>query len=57
MSNYKIQDADYSKINKDIKIVIISAEFNREYTLGLEEKNITFLEKNGFTNIAHFLVP
>lgn len=57
MSNYKIQNADYSNINKDIKIVIISAEFNREYTKALEEKNLIFLEENGFTNIAHFLVP
>lgn len=57
MSKYTIQEADYNTINPDIKIVIISAEFNRESTKALEEANIAFLEKKGFKNIAHFLVP
>jgi len=46
MSDYKIKENNYSHINKDIKIVFISAEFNREYTEALENINEKFLKKN-----------
>jgi len=57
MSDYKIKENNYSHINKDIKIVFISAEFNREYTEALENINEKFLKKNWFNNIDKFLVP
>ena len=57
MSNYKIQKSDYSNIKNDIKIVIITSEFNRDLTEKLENKNIDFLIENGFSNIEKFLVP
>ena len=57
MSDYQIQEEDFSELAKDIKIVIIRAEFNEEYTKSLEDINIAFLEKKGFENIEKFLVP
>ena len=43
MSDYQIQEEDFSELAKDIKIVIIRAEFNEEYTKSLEDINIAFL--------------
>lgn len=57
MSNYKIQKSDYSNIDKDINIVILTSEFNRDLTEKLENINIDFLKENGFLNIQKFLVP
>jgi 6,7-dimethyl-8-ribityllumazine synthase len=57
MSDYQIQEEDFSELSKDIKIVIVRAEFNEEYTKALEDKNIELLEKKGFENIEKFLVP
>ncbi|MDQ7009068.1 MAG: 6,7-dimethyl-8-ribityllumazine synthase [Candidatus Gracilibacteria bacterium] len=57
MSDYKIKKSDYSVLSTSIKIVILTSEFNRNYTSALEEKNIEFLEKRGFTNIEKFMVP
>jgi 6,7-dimethyl-8-ribityllumazine synthase len=57
MSDYKIQESDYSILDKEIKIVFLSSEFNRIFTSALEKKNKSFLEKNGFKNIEKFLVP
>lgn len=57
MSNYKIKNTDYSKLDKNIKIVIISSEFNRNYTKKLEDINEKKLEENNFKNIKKFIVP
>ncbi|MCP4522783.1 MAG: hypothetical protein GY828_01035, partial [Candidatus Gracilibacteria bacterium] len=57
MSTYSIQQGDYSQINKDIRISIITAEFNQIFTKQLEEINIKFLESEGFTNINTYQVP
>lgn len=57
MSSYKIEKKDYSEIKSKIKIAIISAEFNRNYTKELESKNIDFLKENWFENISKYLVP
>lgn len=57
MSDYKMKEADYSILNKNIKIVFISSEFNRNFTESLEEKNELFLKDNWFNNIEKFLVP
>ncbi|MDP2090227.1 MAG: 6,7-dimethyl-8-ribityllumazine synthase [Candidatus Gracilibacteria bacterium] len=57
MSKYKIVKNDYKNLNKNIHIVIISSEFNRELTKSLEDINEKFLLENGFKNIKKFLVP
>lgn len=57
MSNYKIKKNNYSDIDKNIKIVFISAEFNRNYTEALEKINEEFLNNEWFKNIEKFLVP
>lgn len=57
MSHYTLQKKDYSNLNKDIKIVFVSADWNRNYTKALEDINERFLKKNGFDNIEKFIVP
>lgn len=57
MSHYSLQEKDYSSLDKNIKIVIVSTEWNRNYTLQMEEINQKFLEKNGFHNITKYMVP
>lgn len=57
MSNYKMQESDYSVLDKNIKIVVLSAEFNRDFTKGLEDKNIEFLNEKWFSNIEKYMVP
>lgn len=46
MSTYTIQLADISHIKKSIKIAMITADFNKEYTDALEKKNKDFLKKH-----------
>ncbi|MDD2907193.1 MAG: 6,7-dimethyl-8-ribityllumazine synthase [Candidatus Gracilibacteria bacterium] len=57
MSNYKMQNGDYSKLDKNLKIVFVTAEFNRNFTKALEDINEKELNKNGFSNVEKFLVP
>lgn len=57
MSNYIMKQWDYSNLKKNIKIVFLSAEFNRNYTEHMENVNEAFLKKNGFENIEKFMVP
>lgn len=57
MSDYKIKENNYSNIDKNIKIVFISAEFNRNYTQDLENINEELLNKKWFNNITKYLVP
>lgn len=57
MSNYKMQLSDLSSLDKNLKIVFISAEFNREFTKWLEDKSQKTLNENWFTNITKFMVP
>jgi 6,7-dimethyl-8-ribityllumazine synthase len=57
MSHYQIKEEDFSELNKDIKIIIVRAEFNEEYTKALEDINITLLEEKGFNSIEKFVVP
>lgn len=57
MSNYKQKLHNLDKLDKNIKIAFISAEFNRNYTLSLEEVNKDFLNNTWFKNIDSFLVP
>ena len=56
MSNYEIWVKDISKIDKNIKIVFITSEFNSEYTKSLENINEEILMTNWFKNIKKFLV-
>lgn len=57
MSDYKMQEANYSTLNKDLKIVFLTSEFNRNYTRALEENNEKYLKEKWFENITKFLVP
>lgn len=57
MSNYKIVKNDYKNLDKNIQIVFITSEFNRDFTKSLEDINEKFLIENGFKNIKKFLVP
>lgn len=57
MSNYKMQNWDYSKLDKNIKVVFVTAEFNRNFTKSLEDINEKLLNDNWFKNVEKFLVP
>lgn len=57
MSDYKIQNTDYSALDKNIKIAFVTAEFNRNFTQALEDINESFLNETGFTNIEKYIVP
>lgn len=57
MSNYKIEKNNYKKLNKKLKIVFITWEFNREYTKKLENINYDFFIENWFNDIKKFVVP
>jgi 6,7-dimethyl-8-ribityllumazine synthase len=57
MSQYKTQLHDISKIDKNIRIAFIKAEFNLEYTKRIEKENTDFFIQNGFENILSYTVP
>jgi len=57
MSNYKIVKNDYKNLDRNIQIVFITSEFNRDFTKSLENINEKFLIENWFKNIKKFLVP
>ena len=57
MSEYKLKNEDFSGLDPKSKIIIITSEFNENYTLDLEEINKSFLIKNGFNNIKTYKVP
>lgn len=57
MSNYKMHAWDYSKLDKNIKVVFVTAEFNRFFTKSLEDVNEKLLNDLWFNNIEKFLVP
>lgn len=57
MSDYKSPLKDISEIPKNIKIIFITSEFNKDYTSRLEVLNQQFLEEKWFTNIEKYNVP
>lgn len=57
MSDYKIELSDISKIKKSIKIAIVRAEFNADYTKQLVGVNEEFLHSLDFKNTSVFHVP
>lgn len=57
MSNYKMQLQDVSSLDKNLKIVFITSEFNREFTQALEDKSSEFFKNLWFKNIKKYLVP
>ena len=57
MSNYKMVEKDYSSLDKNLRIVFISSEFNREFTEKMENINEKYFQENWFKNIEKFLVP
>lgn len=57
MSQYTLEEANYTKLDRNIKIAIITAQFNKNYTDQLEELNKKFLLNHGFKNITIYKVP
>lgn len=57
MSNYKMHAWDYSKLDKNIKVIFVTAEFNRFFTKSLEDVNEKLLNDLWFNNVEKFLVP
>ena len=57
MSHYTLQKEDYSKLDKNISIAIITAQFNKNFTEELETLNKKFLIEEGFKNIEIYNVP
>ena len=57
MSTYTLEKEDYSKLDKNISIAIITAQFNKGYTTELELLNKNFLIDEGFVNISSYKVP
>ena len=59
MSEYKVKDylSHENKLNCSSKILIVTSEFNDNYTSELERKNIDFLKEKWFTNIHTYKVP
>jgi 6,7-dimethyl-8-ribityllumazine synthase len=57
MSHYTLQESDYSNLNKNINVAIITAQFNKNLTDELEKLNKEFLIQKGFENISIYKVP
>ena len=57
MSHYTLQESDYSNLDKNISIAIITAQFNIDLTDELEKLNKDFLIQKGFENISIYKVP
>lgn len=57
MSHYTLQKEDYSKLDKNLSIAIITAQFNKSYTTQLELINKNFLIDEWFVNISTYRVP
>ena len=57
MSHYTLQKEDYSSLDKNISIAIITAQFNKNFTNQLETLNKEFFIQEGFNNIKTYKVP
>ena len=57
MSDYKTELASISNIPKNIKIAIITADFNKKYTSQMKDITEKFLSENHFREIEQFSVP
>lgn len=57
MSHYTLKKADYSQLDKNIKVAIITAQFNLNFTQQLEDVNKKFLINEWFENITCYQVP
>ncbi len=57
MSHYTLKKADYTTLDKNTKVAIITAQFNLNYTQQLEDVNVDFLKNEGFENIDTYQVP
>ena len=57
MSKFTLIPKDFSALDKNIKIVFVTAEFNHNFTSQLEEINKKYLQEQGFENIDSYLVP
>ena len=57
MSKYKLKNEDFWELNPMSKIVLITSEFNEDYTLELEWINKKYLIERWFENIKMYKVP
>jgi 6,7-dimethyl-8-ribityllumazine synthase len=57
MQQETLELCDISDMSKNIKILFLSAQKNRNYTKVQEEVTAAFLKENGFENIDRILVP
>ncbi len=57
MSDYKSGLRNIEKLDRELRIWFVVAEFNADYTSRIERMNREFLEKEGFINIDTFTVP
>ena len=57
MSHYILEKEDYSTLDKNISIAIITAQFNKNFTDKLEKINKDFLIQEGFNNVQSYNVP
>ncbi len=57
MSHYTIEKEDYSTLDKNISIAIITAQFNKNFTDQLELLNKDFFIQEWFNNIKTYQVP
>ena len=57
MSRYELKNEGFDELNKESKIVIITSEFNEDYTSKLELINKNYLIEKWFKNIKTYKVP
>ncbi len=57
MSHYKTKIHTLEWVDMATPIAIVVAEFNRHFTVSLEDETAHFLQEQGFWNIDRFLVP
>lgn len=57
MSHYTLEKEDYSQLDTNISIAIITAQFNKNFTDNLTKVNKDFFIERGFNNIQTFNVP
>jgi 6,7-dimethyl-8-ribityllumazine synthase len=57
MSDYQSELNNTGNIPKNIKIAIITADFNKKHTLKMQQITETFLKENHFRDIQNFSVP
>jgi 6,7-dimethyl-8-ribityllumazine synthase len=57
MSDYKTGLKNIESLDTDMRIGMVVADFNHQYTTRIEAVNREFFEKQGFQNIDTYSVP